>query len=230
MSSPPAKGVGLPGARKAGPEQRPSAVASGARRRPGWVWGGVGAVLVSAIGFTLIATELGGRTDVLVLARDVPAGRVLTAGDLRSVEVAAEAGVVPVADRARVLGRQARVPLVAGSLLAMGQVGERADFPPSGWSQVSLAVETGGAPPELSRGERVAVLPGPSSDGGSAGKDAEEKAPAAVVGTVTGVEAPESASGVRVVTVLVETGAVRRAAAFEHPRIVVLPAEGREAP
>ena len=37
---------------------------------------------------------------MLVLARDVPAGHVLTAGDLRSVEVAAEAGVVPVADRA----------------------------------------------------------------------------------------------------------------------------------
>ncbi|WP_308297027.1 MULTISPECIES: SAF domain-containing protein [unclassified Streptomyces] len=187
-------------------------------------------MLVSAVGFTLIATELGGRTDVLVLARDVPAGHVLTAGDLRSVEVAAEAGVVPVADRARVLGRQARVPLVAGSLLAVGHIGERADFPPPGWSQVSLAVETGGAPPELARGERVAVLPGLSSDGGSAEKDAEGKAPAAVVGTVTGVKAPESASGVRVVTVLVETGAVRRAAAFEHPRIVVLPAEGREAP
>lgn len=230
MSSSPAQGVGLPGARKAGPEQRPSAAASGARRRPGWLWGGIGTVLVSAVGFTLIATELGGRTDVLVLARDVPAGHVLAAGDLRSVEVAAEAGVVPVADRGRVLGRQARVPLVAGSLLALGQVGERADFPPAGRSQVSLPVETGAAPPELARGERVGVLPGPAADGGSSIKGAEGEAPDAVVGTVTGVKAPESAGGVRVVTVLVETGAVRRVTEFEHPRIVVLPAEGREAP
>nr|WP_237556134.1 SAF domain-containing protein [Streptomyces sp. SID5914] len=194
------------------------------------MWGGIGTVLVSAVGFTLIATELGGRTDVLVLAKDVPAGHVLTAGDLRSVEVAADAGVVPVADRGRVLGRQLRVPVVAGSLLAPGQVGERADFPPTGWSQVSLAVETGAAPPDLARGERVAVLPGPATDGGSAEKGADGDAPAAVVGTVTGVKAPESAGGVRVVTALVETGAVRRAAGFEHPRIVVLPAEGREAP
>lgn len=230
MPSPPAPGIGLPGARKGGPEQRPPAHGGGVKRRPGWLWGGIGAVLASAVGFTLIATELGGRTDVLVLARDLPAGHVLTAGDLRSVEVAAEAGVVRVADRAQVVGRQARVPLVAGSLLAMGQIGKRADFPPSGWSQLSLAVETGGAPPELARGERVAVLPGPSTDGASVDKEAEDKAPAAVVGTVTGVKAPESASGVRVVTVLVETGAVRRAAEFEHPRIVVLPAEGREAP
>ncbi|MFF2811834.1 hypothetical protein ACFVT2_32605 [Streptomyces sp. NPDC058000] len=51
-----------------------------------------------------------------------------------------------------------------------------------------------------------------------------------VTGTVTGVRAPESAAGPRVVTVLVETGAARWAAQLENPRVVVLPAEGREAP
>lgn len=222
-------GVGLPGARRAGPEQRPSDLAGGARRRPAWLWGGVSAVLVSAVGFTLIAVELGGRTDVLVLARDVPAGHVLTARDLRSVEVAADAGVVPTAGRGRVLGRQATVPLVAGSLLSPGQVGERAGYPPAGWSQVSLAVETGGAPPELARGDRVAVLPGAAGVAVAEGAE-DEKVSAAVVGTVAGVKDPESAGGVRVVTVLVETGAVRRASEFEHPRIAVLPAEGREIP
>ncbi|WP_235978644.1 SAF domain-containing protein [Streptomyces lycii] len=185
-------------------------------------------MLVSAVGFTLAAQVVGEREEVLVLARDVPAGRVLKPGDLRVVEVAAEAGVVPVSERGSVLGRQARVPLVSGSLLAPGQVGSKAAFPPAGSSQVALAVESGGAPTELSRGERVAVLSGPAA--GKAPGDEAEKTVSAVVGTVTDVRKPESAGGPRVVTVLVETGAARRAAQLDHPRVVVLPAEGREAP
>ncbi|MGW3952882.1 SAF domain-containing protein [Streptomyces sp. NPDC004752] len=191
------------------------------------MWAGVGAVVVSAVGFTLVAQEVGERDQVLVLARDVPAGRVLKPGDLRVVEVAADAGVVLFADRGRVLGRRVRVPLVAGSLLAAGQVGTSAVFPPKGFSQVALAVEPGGAPPDLARGERVAVLPGPAG-AGTVGD--EERVASAVAGRVSGVREPESAGGLRVVTVLVETGAARRAAQFEHPRVVVLPAEGREAP
>ncbi|MEV0112544.1 SAF domain-containing protein [Streptomyces sp. NPDC050844] len=189
-------------------------------------------MLVSAVGFTLIASALGERSDVLVVARDVPAGHVLEARDLRSVQVAAEGGVVPVADRGRVVGRQTRVPLVRGSLLSRGQFGERAVFPPKGQSEVALAVESGGASPELARGQRVAVLPGPSGLGAAkeGEGEGEEKAPGAVVGTVTGVKASESAGGPRVVTVLTETGAIRRAAGLEHPRVVVLPAQGREAP
>ncbi|PJN38379.1 flagellar biosynthesis protein FlgA [Streptomyces sp. CB02959] len=192
------------------------------------MWAGLGAVVVSAVGFTMVAKVVGHRDRVLVLARDVPVGRVLQPADLRVVEVAADAGVVPVADRGTVLGRRVKVPLVAGALLAPGQVGTPVNFPPKGSSQVSLAVEPGGAPPELSRGERVAVLPGPT--GGGAAQSDEDQAAAPVMGTVTGVRAPESPGGPRVVTVLVETGAAKRAAQLEHPRVVVLPAEGREAP
>jgi hypothetical protein len=141
---------------------------------------------------------------------------------------------VPVADRASVLGKQARVPLVAGSLLSARHVGEAADFPPAGWSQVPFAVEAGGAPPDLTKGKRVAVVPGADGSAAASTSGAEEEGeeatgPAPVLGTVTGVQAPESTGGVRVVTVLVETSAVRRAAAMEHPRIVVISANGREA-
>ncbi|WP_346429523.1 SAF domain-containing protein [Streptomyces sp. WAC 06738] len=220
-------GLRVPRARLSGPEQQP--VVTGARRRRlGWVWGGVGAVVVSAVGFTLVAQVVGERDEVLVLARDVPAGGVLKAGDLRLVEVAADVGVVRLEDRGTVLGRRAKVPLVAGALLAPGQVGSSAAFPAKGFSKVALAVESGGAPPDLARGERVAVLPSPV--GAEAVGDEEGEASSAVVGTVTGVREPESAGGPRVVTVLVETGAARQAAQLEHPRVVVLPAQGREAP
>lgn len=229
VSSTPVKGANLPGARGVGPD-RPPAVGASTRRRPGWLWAGLGTVVVSAIGFTLIATNLSGRDEVLMLAKDVPAGHVLTTKDLRTVQAAADAGVVSADDRAVVLGREAKVPLVAGSLLAAGHVGEKSNFPPVGWSQVSLAVETGAAPSDLALGERVGVLPGPSGTApGKVAADAE-RPPAAVIGTVTGVKAAESAGAARVVTVLVETGAARRATAMEHPRIVVLSAEGRDAP
>ncbi|MEU5647576.1 SAF domain-containing protein [Streptomyces milbemycinicus] len=185
-------------------------------------------MVVSAVGFALVASAVGERGKVLVLARDVPAGHVLTAGDLRVVEVASETGVVAAADRSGVLGRRARVPLVAGSLLAPGQFGGRRAFPPKGQSEVAFAVEAGSASPGVVRGDRVAVLEGPGGTDGGTGDEAVASAP--VVGTVTGMKAPESPGGVRVVTVLVETGAVRRAAGIERPRVVVLPAEGREAP
>ncbi|GAA2110252.1 SAF domain-containing protein [Streptomyces synnematoformans] len=219
-------GLRVPGARRSGPEQQP--VVTGARRRRlGWVWGGVGAVVVSAVGFTLIAQVVGERDEVLVLGRDVPAGGVLKPGDLRVVEVAADVGVVRLEDRGTVLGRRVKVPLVAGALLAPGQVGKSAAFPAEGFSEVALAVEPGGASPDLARGERVAVLPGPA---GAEAVVEEEGVSSAVVGTVTGVAEPESAGGPRVVTVVVETAAARRAAQVEHPRVVVLSARGREAP
>jgi hypothetical protein len=188
-------------------------------------------VVVSAVGFTLVAQEVGRRSEVLALVHDVPPGAVLKADDLRVVKVAADSGVVPVSRRAKVLGLLVRTPLVAGSLLAPGQVGAQADFPPTGSSQVALAVEAGGAPPDLSRGERVALLPGPAPESAGMEVDGTGKAPdPMVVGTVTAVEAPESAGGPRVVTVLVPTGAARRAAGLVSPRVVVLPAQGREAP
>ncbi|TMU98230.1 flagellar biosynthesis protein FlgA [Streptomyces sp. DASNCL29] len=220
-------GSGLSGARRADPGQRPVAGTGGVRRRPGWVWAGVGTVVVSAVGFVWVASAVGEREKVLALARDVPAGHVLAAVDLRQVEVASGTGVVLAVDRTGVLGRRARVPLVAGSLLAPGQFGGARAFPPQGQSQVAFAIEAGNASPEVVRGDRVAVLEGP---GGSADGGEDEKDAGPVVGTVTGVKAAESPSGVRVVTVLVETGAVRRAARLENPRVVVLPSVGREAP
>ncbi|MGO4754495.1 SAF domain-containing protein, partial [Streptomyces sp. 2MCAF27] len=142
---------------------------------------------------------MGERGQVLVLARDVPAGHVLTTADLRQVEVASETGVVSAADRAGVLGRRARVPLVAGSLLAPGQFGGRRAFPPKGQSEVAFALEAGSVSPDVVRGDRIAVLEGPGGTDGGTGDGAVASAP--VVGTVTGMKAPESPGGVRVVTV-----------------------------
>jgi hypothetical protein len=65
-------------------------------RRVGWVWAGAVVVVVCAVAFALVARGLGERHEVLVLARGVPAGRPLTAADVRPVSVSAgaEAGLV----------------------------------------------------------------------------------------------------------------------------------------
>jgi hypothetical protein len=163
----------------------------------------------------------GERQPVLAVAQDVPAGQVIEAGDLREVQVAADAGVVPAAEAASVIGQVAAVPLAGGSLLAPGQVGSEGAYPPEGLSEVSFAVTAGGAP-EVERGQRVAVFPGPASTA-SLTDEAPDAAVSPVVGTVTQViERGEAEGGEREVSVLIESVAAERAAGVEDPRVVVL--------
>ncbi|MEV0093708.1 SAF domain-containing protein [Streptomyces sp. NPDC050738] len=188
-------------------------------------------VALPAAGFAWITAYAGDRTPVLMVARDVPAGRVLGVGDLRVVQVAADRGVVPAGRQAQVLGKRATGPLVAGSLLAPGEFGTQKEYPPKGFSVLSFAVEAGSAPPRLEPGERIAVLEG--AEHGSAaggGQAADEKSAPVVVGTVAGVKEPVATGGPRVLTMLAETSTVRRATQMQQPRVVVLPSEGREAP
>ncbi|MDG4856761.1 SAF domain-containing protein [Streptomyces sp. T-3] len=204
-----------------------------ARRRPKWVWAGLLVVALSAGGFAVTVSALGQREPVLMVVRDVPAGHVFTAADLRSVKIAVDGGIAPIPyeQRAGVVGRRATVPLLAGALLTRGEVGSKGVYPPKGYSEISFAVAEGGAPPRLASGERVAVLDSAEkSAAGPQGKGEADRAAAVVVGTVTGVKDPASAGGVRVVSVLVETGAGRRASGIEEPRVLILPTQGREAP
>ncbi|WP_419994460.1 SAF domain-containing protein [Streptomyces boninensis] len=192
--------------------------------------------MAAAAGFATLQAVTGGRSDVLAVARDVQAGQVLTADDLRTVQVAAGSGVVAAGRAEQVVGRVAAVPLASGALLAPGQFSKGRGWPPKGYAEFSFAAEKGAAPPRLSRGERVAVYPGPDGAGlGKAGGEEAEKADgegdaAPVVGTVTGVKAADSAGSdaVRVVTVLVPEVASERAVGMEHPRVVVLSPGGGE--
>ncbi len=120
---------------------------------------GVLLVVVSVAAFVLVSASRSDRRQVLLVVRDVPVGRALTAGDLRAVSVAADAGVdLVAADGAdRVVGRAAAVPLTAGSLLAAGQVGQ-ARMPPAGQSVVGAAVRAGQYPAELARGDHILIV------------------------------------------------------------------------
>ena len=82
-------------------------------------------VLASSAGFTAVVAQAGHKIPVLAMVRSVPAGAVVTAGDLREVRLGvgdAAGYVVPAAEKDQVVGETATVPLVAGALLVAGNI------------------------------------------------------------------------------------------------------------
>jgi hypothetical protein len=106
-------------------------------------------------------------------------------------------------------------------LLASGQVGDAAEFPGVGQALVVIGAEPGMLPAGLAAGQRVAVVPGALPGAGASSEEAA-KVPDPVLGVVHAVSRPETSSGKGAVTVLVDAGAVRRAALMAEPRVAVL--------
>ncbi|MFC7306812.1 SAF domain-containing protein [Streptomyces monticola] len=223
-SAPPASRRWAPG----GPERRQNVPTGSPRRKPGWIIGGAAVVAACAVVVAVLTSAAGRRDTVLVVVRDLPAGHVLQRGDLRTAEVAADSGVVP-ASRARDLaGRVLRMPLAKGALLAPGVIGSYGVYPGEGRAEVAVPLDPGAAPPRLQEGQHAYLTTGPDTT--TDAKEDADKRTDGVMGIVSGVRKPESAGAPRVVTLIVETGAAQRAVKLPHPRLVVLPAEGRQVP
>ncbi|MEV0604277.1 SAF domain-containing protein [Streptomyces sp. NPDC050315] len=179
--------------------------------------------IACAGGVAWMVGRAGERQPVLAVVHPVAAGAVIEARDVGVVRLGVDDAtqVVPAGQREAVVGRRAVVPLVAGELLALGHVGDSAEFPPDGQALVVVGVEPGMLPAGLAAGQRVAVVPGTLPDGRAA-DEGEAEAPDPVLGVVNAVRQPQSASGKGAVTVLMDAGAVRRAAQLADPRIAVL--------
>jgi len=94
----------------------------------------------------LVALRQDSRVPVLQLAHDVASGVALTDGDLVTTQVAAEGtALVPAADKDQVVGRFARVPLVAGQLLDTTMLTDTAILQP-GTVAVGAALADGRMP------------------------------------------------------------------------------------
>ncbi|WP_244967415.1 SAF domain-containing protein [Streptomyces cacaoi] len=121
-------------------------------------------VLVAGAGGTaLLVQGAGDRSDVLLLARDVPAGQVVSAQDVRVAAVSSDPALhpVPATQKSSVVGQRAGVDLTAGTLLTRKQL-RAASGLRSGESMVAVEVARGGAPVEaLERGSRVQVVATP---------------------------------------------------------------------
>ena len=175
------------GSRPAAPGPRR---AGGRRVRP------VAGVLLLVVMCALVLAEgrvrAGSREPVLALARPVAAGQVITASDLRVVDVSAAAPVslVPAFRQAQVAGRTATAGLPAGSLLAAGDVG--APSPGRGQAWLGVALMPGRYPPGLSPGQHVGVLAAPAP--GSGGHAPARVAGYGVVLSVTAAPVPGAAA------------------------------------
>lgn len=195
--------------------------------------GGLLLVFATAIAF-LVAWEHVGGGPVLVAARDVAAGQVLQADDLRVSTVGGSGDVafLPASQRAAEIGRPAAVDLVAGQPLVAADVGRALSQVGAGQAVVALALQAGAFPPALAAGDRVMVVDTGTATAASVGT-APAAPPPAVLATVLRVDDAGSAlQGVQRETVVSlrvpaqSAAAVARSAAAGRASLAVLPPGG----
>ena len=121
---------------------------------------GLALLLAGVVGTVGVVQRAGQRTPVLVMARNVPAGQVIGAQDVRVAELglAPRVAALGVRDRGRVVGRVASVPLAAGQVLGPAAV---AEAPPLAVGQVLMSVAVApehAAAGTLQAGDQVAVV------------------------------------------------------------------------
>lgn len=188
-------------------------------------------VIIGALAVTTIVLRTSGRTPVLVLARDVPAGQILTAADVRTDLVAIGSGiaVVPATNSGAVVDRAATVPLRAGRLLAPDDVGAQA-WPPAGQAVLAFALKPGAYPPDLPAGARVAVLTAPPA--GQTGTTQPARAAIALAevpsGTVLDVRQDVGGLGSDVITLLLSQASAAQVNAIpaDQVRLAMIPPGG----
>lgn len=172
------------------------------RRRPALLALGVVLVVLGILGGVWLVRAAGERVAVLAVARPVPYGAVLTAGDLTRAEVSVDPAVatVPAGDLDQVLGLVAATNLTPGSLLTRSAVTRLAP-PGPGQVLVAIALPAGRLPAgPLRAGDPVLVVDTPP-----AGAEPPTLPPATIAATVVRL-APPDPSGVTVVDVTVNAG------------------------
>lgn len=211
------------GARRAGARPADRLPVVRRERRP--VMAALAVLLIAGCAAVSANLALAGRggVAVLVLARDVPAGGVLTAADLKVAQLAG-GGVTALsaASEGEVVGQTLTAGLPAGTLL-VGGVLSRSPVPAPGDQLVAAALKPGMLPPQAVPGRRVGLLrvepPGsPAGAGGSA-----VLAPGARLLSVSA----DQGSALTLVSVEVSAGqvpAVAQAAAAGVLSITLLPA------
>jgi len=196
------------------------------RRLPFITLGGLLAI-VCVLGYAFGAVRLGNRIQVLEVVRPVAAGQALTAADLTQVSAAQDsaARLVPASQAQQVVGRTAVVPLVAGTLLTPGLLGDAA-WPPAGKVTASVAVKPGQYPQGLTSGARVQVYVSATQDGAAPAPAASPRAggsaPARLQAVVLAVDPAGDGQGATVVTLLLDTSDGAQLAAAPAGGVVLM--------
>ncbi len=202
-----------------------AAVPGRRQRRPIWVVGGLLCVALAALVGALLFSSL--TTTVSVLAADtvLEPGQIVTANDLRVVELSnlGDAAIVRVEEQSTIVGSVARGPIPAGTVLSRGLFGDRGTAVAEGMAVVGTALEAGAVPgSDLQAGDRVVVL-GVGSGLSGLDRPADSEALVLAEATVWAVEHPGGGLGGRTVVSLlipIETQTVvAQAAADDRIRL-----------
>ena len=204
---------------------QPTSVVSVTRptsRRPSWVLIGSLLVGLSALMGAWVFAATSERISVMVAARDIEPGEVIDAADLRVVEMGAtgELRAIQPSQQNLIVGRAARGPIPAGTMLNTGLFADQGETIPAGMVVVGASLENGAAPTsDLRAGDRVDVLGVERTTGAPPGDGSAQPAARLIAsGTVWSVEraSNNSSSSKLWVSILVPVatqGAVAQAAA-----------------
>ena len=130
------------------------------KANPKLMIGGIAVVLAGALVGALAMGSGRDSHQILVAARPIAAGEVITANDVRAVEVsgAPTFASTPKARLASVVDRVAAVPIASGAAITSDQFRLRQSAPPGG-ALVGVVLEPGALPtPDLRYGDSVQVM------------------------------------------------------------------------
>lgn len=129
-------------------------------RRPVMAAGSIAMVFISIAVFVGLYARANHQAPIVVLARSVPRGQVISPGDLgeATASITGSAAPIPYAEASQVVGRHAAVSLVRGSVLAARDLTTSQQIPP-GDAVVGVAVKDGQLPSGgLEAGDEVMVI------------------------------------------------------------------------
>lgn len=201
------------------------------QRRPSLVVLGLLFVALAALGGALVFGGLTDTTSVVVVGVDLEPGQVVEPGDLRVVELSnlGDAVTLSATEQGRVVGRVARGPVPAGTVVHPDLFGPPGSAIPTGMAVVGAALEPGAAPgPDLRAGDRIDVL---GVAGGGSGLEARAEVEALVLatGSVWSVERPGGVAGGRLVVSMLVPAETRtvvaQAAADDRLRLALVAGE-----
>ncbi|MGX1915335.1 SAF domain-containing protein [Streptomyces phaeochromogenes] len=179
---------------------------SARRRRPGVIALSLTLIAAGGAGVAVLLLQVGNRTDVVTVVRDVQVGQVLTEDDLGKASIALDPAVKAVDsdDLDSVVGKRAAVELKPGSLLAPAQV-TKDSLVKAGEQLVPIGLEPKQIPATaLMPGQKVQLVHVPAQGQADTGKTSGTP-PETVDGRV--VKASGAAPGTGIVVVDVATSA-----------------------
>lgn len=180
---------------------------SARRRRPGVIALSLALIAAGGAGVAVLLLQVGHRSEVVTVVRDVQVGQVLTQDDLGRASLALDPAVKAVrADDVRsVVGKRAAVELTPGSLLAPAQV-TRDSLVRAGEQLVPIGLEPKQIPATvLVPGQRVELVHVPAQGAADTGTTSDAAGPRTIDGRV--VKASDAAPGTGIMVVDVATSA-----------------------